>query len=100
MFEVRTYKYTTPVGTKTLNFESDKFATGAKLVLSTLETDENEQHLFELQYIFENAIPNGSFTIQTSSEKKESTQSLKLKIVKPSNSTIVGKLLRIPLSVS
>lgn len=100
VFEVRTYKYATPVGTQTLNFESDKFATGAKLVLSTLETDENEEHLFELQYIFENAIPNGSFAIQTSSEKKESTQSLKLKIVKPSNSTIVGKLLRIPLSAS
>ena len=47
---------------------------------------------------FENAIPIGSFTIQTTSEKKASTQSLKLKIVKPATSTVVGKLLRIPLS--
>lgn len=98
LFEVRTYKYTTGATTQTLNFESDKFSSGMTLILSTLETDENEDQLFELQYIFSNAIPNGSFQIQTSSEKKAATQNFKMKIVKPSTTTVVGKLLRIPLS--
>jgi hypothetical protein len=97
MYEVRTYKYATPATTQTLTFESDKFAKGVTLALSTFETDENETHPFELQYQFPSAIPNGSFQINTSSEKNASTQNLKLKIVKPATTTVVGKLLRIPL---
>lgn len=96
--EVRTFKYNTPATTQVLNFETDKFARGCTLVLSTFETDENEANPYELEYIFENAIPNGSFQINTSSEKNASTQSFDLKIVKPVTSTIAGKLLRIPLS--
>lgn len=96
--EVRTFKYNTPATTQVLTFETDKFARGCTLVLSTFETDENEANPYELEYIFENAIPNGSFQINTSSEKNASTQSFDLKIVKPVTSTIAGKLLRIPLS--
>ena len=98
VFEARTYKYATGDTTQTLTFESDKFSHGVTLALSTFETDEDESNPFELQYIFPNCVPNGSFQIQTSSEKKAATQSLKLKVIKPSTSTIVGKLLRIPLS--
>lgn len=98
LYEVRTYKYTTDEDTQTLTFESDKFSHGVTLVLSTLETDEDESNPFELQYQFPNAIPNGSFQINTTSEKNAATQSLSLKIIKPATSTVVGKLLRIPLS--
>ena len=98
LVEVRTYKYDTPALTQTLTMESDKFAKGVTLVLSTFETDEDESHPFELQYQFPNAIPNGSFQINTSSERAAATQNLKLKIAKPVTSTVVGKLLRIPLS--
>jgi hypothetical protein len=78
--------------------ESDKFSKGVTLVLSTFETDEDESNPFELQYQFPNAIPNGSFQINTSSEKNAATQNLKLKVIKPATSTVVGKLLRIPLA--
>jgi len=98
LYEVRTYKYATAATTQTLNFESDKFSRGVTLVLSTLETDENEAHLFELQYQFANAIPSGSFQINTSSEKNATSQAFNMKIVKPATTTVVGKLLRIPLS--
>jgi hypothetical protein len=98
VYEVRTYKYATPAATQTLTMESDKFAKGVTLALSTFETDEDESNPFELQYQFTNCIPNGSFQIQTSSEKKAATQSLKLKVIKPNTSTVAGKLLRIPLS--
>lgn len=98
LVEVRTYKYTTPAGTQKLTMESDKFSHGVTLILSTLETDEDESNPFELQYQFPNAIPNGSFQINTSSEKKEATQNLKLKVIKPVTTTVVGTLLRIPLS--
>jgi len=97
-YEVRTYKYNTPETTQVLTFESDKFAKGVTLVLSTLETDENEANQYEIQYQFTNALPNGSFQINTSSEKQAATQNLKLKIAKPTTSTVVGKYLRIPLS--
>jgi len=96
--EVRTFKYNTPATTQVLNFETDKFARGCTLVLSTFETDENESHPYELQYQFPTAIPNGSFQINTSSEKNASTQTFDLKIVKPTTTTVAGKLLRIPLS--
>jgi hypothetical protein len=98
MVEVRTYKYATPATTQVLTFESDKFSRGVTLILSTFETDEDENHPFELQYQFPSAVPTGSFQINTSSEKNAATQSLQLKIVKPVTSTVVGKLLRIPLS--
>ena len=96
--EVRTYKYNTPSTTQVLNFEADKFAKGCTLVLSTFETDENESHPFELQYQFPTAIPVGNFQINTSSEKNAATQTFDLKIVKPTSTTVAGKLLRIPLS--
>jgi len=98
LYEVRTYKYATPATTQTLTMESNKFSHGVTLVLSTFETDENESNPFELQYQFTNAIPNGSFQINTSSEKNAATQNLKLKVIKPATTTVVGKLLRIPLS--
>lgn len=96
--EVRTFKYATPATTQTLTMESNKFSHGVTLILSTFETDEDESNPFELQYQFPSAIPNGSFQINTSSEKNAATQNLKLKIIKPATSTICGKLLRIPLS--
>lgn len=96
--EVRTYKYATPATTQTLTFESDKFSHGVTLILSTFETDEDESHQFELQYQFGHAIPSGSFQINTSSERNAATQNLQLKVLKPATSTVVGKLLRIPLA--
>lgn len=100
LYEVRTYKYTSDANTQSLNFESDKFPTGVTLVLETVETDENEDNLYKIQYQFPNTIPLGSFQIQTSSEKKASTQNLKMKVVKPSTTTVVGTYLRIPISAS
>lgn len=96
--EVRTFKYNTPATTQVLNFEADKFAKGCTLILSTFETDENESHPYELQYQFPTAIPVGNFQINTSSEKNAATQTFDLKIVKPTSTTVAGKLLRIPLS--
>jgi hypothetical protein len=96
--EVRTYKYATDAKTQTVTMESDKFSHGVTLILSTFETDEDESNPFELQYQFPNTIPNGSFQINTSSEKNAATQNLKLKVIKPQTSTVVGKLLRIPLA--
>jgi hypothetical protein len=100
LYEVRTYKYTSSANTQSLNFESDKFPTGVTLVLETVETDENEDNLYKIQYQFPNTIPLGSFQVQTSSEKKASTQNLKMKVVKPSTTTVVGTYLRIPISAS
>jgi hypothetical protein len=96
--EVRTYKYATDAKTQTVTIESDKFSHGVTLILSTFETDEDESNPFELQYQFPNAVPNGSFQINTSSEKNAATQNLKLKVIKPATTTVVGKLLRIPLA--
>lgn len=96
-FEVRTYKYTAPEDTQVLNIESDKFAKGVTLILSTFETDENEAHQYEIQYQFPNAIPNGSFQINTTSERNAATQSVTFKVAKPTTSTVVGTYLRIKL---
>jgi len=93
---VLTYKYDTDASTETIVFDSEKFPKGVKAILETIEINGNEEITHRLQYQFDQAVPQGGFSVETSSERTGSTQSLNLRVVKPETSTEVGRLLRIP----
>lgn len=96
--EVRTYTYATDVNTKTIEIDNSVFASGVKVILETLEIDENEEiELAKLQYQFDKALPSGNFTINTASAREAVTHAFNLRVVKPKTSNTVGRVLRIPL---
>lgn len=96
-YVVRSYQYVTNTKTETIEIDGTKFATGVKLVLETIEINQDEEPIALIQYQFDKAIPSGNFTISTASERTGSTNELSMKIVKPVDSDLIGRVLRIPL---
>lgn len=97
--EVRTYKYATDAKTETIEFDGTVFAKGVTLVLETLEIDpETENPTYTLQYQFNNALPDGNFTLATQTQRQAATSQMVLQVIKPRTSNVVGKSLRIPVS--
>jgi hypothetical protein len=94
--EVRTYTYATDATTQTIEFDSKVFAKGLKAILETVEIDGDETITHVLQYQFDSAVPDGNFQVQTKSDRNAATQAFGLKVIKPKNSTVVGRLLRFP----
>lgn len=95
--EVRTYKYDTDATTETINIDGSVFAKGVVAILETIEIDGNEIATHRIQYQFDNTVPTGNFTISTASERQASTQQFNLRVLKPSDSTVVGRVLRMPV---
>jgi len=96
--EVRTYSYTTSALTETILIDNAVFAKGVKAILSTVEVDEvTETATHTLEWIFDNALLDGNFKIDTKSAKAANVQQTMLRIVKPATSTVVGRSLRIPI---
>ncbi|MEL3959401.1 hypothetical protein NST17_19810 [Caldifermentibacillus hisashii] len=98
--EVRTFKYASPPETQTIEFDSKVFAKGVKAILETVEIDSDENITHVLQYQFDSAVPDGTFTINTQSERNAATQSFNLKVIKPKRSNVVGRLLRFPYNAA
>ncbi|NBI28598.1 hypothetical protein [Chengkuizengella marina] len=97
--EVRTYKYQTDANTETIEFDTNTFTKGVEAILETLEIDERtEAPLNLIQFQFENALPDGSFSISTQSERQATSMETKLRVVKPKTSNVLGKSLRIPIA--
>jgi hypothetical protein len=94
--EVRTYTYATDAATQTIEFDSAVFAKGMKAILSTVEIEGDESITHDIQYIFDNCVPDGNFQIQTKSQKEAAAQAFGLKVIKPTTTTVVGRMLRIP----
>ncbi len=93
---VLTYRYDTDANTETIEFDVTKYPVGVKVNLTTMEIDGGEQPLNTIQYQFDYAVPNGSFTIDTSSERNASNQEMGLRVIKPDDSNVIGRSLRIP----
>lgn len=96
--EVRTYSFTTNVLTQSISIDNAVFAKGVKAILTTVEINEiTETAINTLQWIFPNTLLDGNFKIDTKSAKAANAQATMLRVVKPSNSTVVGSFLRIPI---
>lgn len=98
LVEVRTYKYSTNANTKTVTIEQDKFPATVMMILETLEINENEVPVARVQYQFDSVLPTGNITLNTSSERSAKAFQTTFRVIKPKTSTVVGRVLRIPLS--
>jgi hypothetical protein len=97
--EVRTYVYDTPATTQTFQIDNKVFPKGMKIVLETLEIDpQTERELAMIQYEFYNCLPDGNVTINTAAERTAQPIGSSFRVVKPANSTVVGKVSRIPIA--
>lgn len=95
--EVRTYTYATDEATETITIDNRKFAGKFICILETLQISNDEQPEFKIQYQFDEVRPTGEFTIETTSERTGSTQAMTLRVMKPEGSSMVGRVLRIPI---
>lgn len=96
--EVRTYKYQTDAATEIIEFDVNKFPKGVKAILETIEIDGDETITHIIQYQFDNAVPQGNFTITTAAAREATTQETSFRIIKPKTTTQVGRALRIPFT--
>lgn len=96
--EVRTYKYATPATTQSIEIDTTSFPSGCTLVLDTIEIDDDEKPLNQVQFIFPNAKMGGSFTLNTASERNAASQNTTFRIIKPKKSTVIGSIQRIPIT--
>src|SRR5690606_9652971 len=92
----KVYTYTTRATTQEIEIDATKFPKAMKLILETIEINEDEEPIFTIQYQFDKVIFDGSFTVETSSERTASAHNSTLQVLKPSNSDIIGRVLRIP----
>ena len=95
--EVRGYKYTTASTATTVTISNATFADGVICVLETLEIDEDETNLAKIQYIFDEVLPSGNFTISTKKERDANISNFELKAIKPRTSDTIGRIIRIPV---
>jgi hypothetical protein len=96
--EVRAYTYASPAETQTIEFDGAVFAKGLKAILSTIEIEGDETITHDLQYIFDNCVCDGNFQIATKSQREAAVQAFGLKVIKPTTTSVVGRLLRFPHS--
>lgn len=95
--EIRTYQYATDAETQTIDIDNSVFAKDVTAILSTWEIDEKtEVPVRTIQYQFPAAKPDGNFTVETTSERNAITQQMVLQVIKPKNSTKVGKYISFP----
>lgn len=95
--EVRTYSYATTANTQTIQIDNAIFGKGVKAILETIEIDGDESVVAKLQYQFDSAVPTGNFSVSTASERNAATQAFNLRVIKPKTSTVVGRVVRIPV---
>lgn len=92
------YRYNTSAQTQTIDINASSFPKDMEVILETLEVTQGEVVTHRIQYQFNKVIPDGNFSINTASERNAVTQDLTLRVLKPFNSDIMGKVLRIPVS--
>src|SRR5690606_12033907 len=85
--EVRAYQYDTDVQTEMVEFDIAKYPQGAIAVLDTIEIDGDETTTHRIQYQFDNAVPDGNFTINTASAREAQSTNMALRVIKPKTST-------------
>lgn len=95
--EVRTYSYNTSASTQTISIDNTVFPDGLKLILETIEIDNDETPIYKVQWQFDEALVNGSFAVNTQSERNAVATKLDLRVIKPVGSNVVGRILRIPI---
>ena len=76
------YVYKTKAGkTTTLTIDSKTFSEGGELWLQTIEKDEKQKATAYVYFVFENAMPEGNFEINTVSEVQPNDMTINMRIL-------------------
>ena len=79
---VMPYVYKTEAGkTTTLTIDSKTFSEGGELWLQTIEKDEKQKATAYVYFVFENAMPEGNFEINTVSEVQPNDMTINMRIL-------------------
>ena len=80
--KVMPYVYKTEAGkTTTLTIDSKTFSEGGELWLQTIEKDEKQKATAYVYFVFENAMPEGNFEINTVSEVQPNDMTINMRIL-------------------
>ena len=80
--KVMPYVYKTEDGkTTTLTIDSKTFSEGGELWLQTIEKDEKQKATAYVYFVFENAMPEGNFEINTVSEVQPNDMTINMRIL-------------------
>ena len=80
--KVMPYVYKTKAGkTTTLTIDSKTFSEGGELWLQTIEKDEKQKATAYVYFVFENAMPEGNFEINTVSEVQPNDMTINMRIL-------------------
>ena len=80
--KVMPYVYKTKAGkTTTLTIDSKTFAEGGELWLQTIEKDEKQKATAYVYFVFEKAMPEGNFEINTVSEVQPNDMTINMRIL-------------------
>ena len=74
------YKITEPT-TQILTIDSKTFAEGGELWLQTIEKDEKQKATAYVYFVFEKAMPEGNFEINTVSEVQPNDMTINMRIL-------------------
>ena len=67
--------------TQILTIDSKTFAEGGELWLQTIEKDEKQKATAYVYFVFENAMPEGNFEINTVSEVQPNDMTINMRIL-------------------
>lgn len=97
-YEFKTYKYLTTENSQVIEIDNSVLrSNGFKLVLETIEIDEEEREISKIQFIFDEVRLRKSFTINTSANREQYTRDISLRVLKPRRSNKIGRVVRIPI---
>lgn len=96
---VEAYAYTTSATAERISIGANTYASGGKLVLTTIEINSDEMPVAKIQFVFPNAKPSGDVKIDTKAERDAVQNNLQFNVLKGSGTDELGYVIREPFGV-
>ena len=93
--KVMPYKFETPATASTLTVDTESFAEGGELVLTTYERNADNKIIADVQIICQHAMPDGSWELATQSEVQPKDMKITMNILADEEGNYY-KIVRIP----
>lgn len=98
---VKGYFYETASAVEVTSITDNTFPEGVQCILSTVEVNKKQKAVNYVQIHFDNALPDGNFTIDTTSAVGANTSGFTFSVTRPEGSNgELGRIIKIPISSS
>lgn len=96
---VKGFLYETASAVEVISITDNTFPEGVKCILSTVEVNKKQKAVNHVQIHFDNALPDGNFTINTTSAVGANTSGFTFSVTRPEGSNgELGRIIKIPIS--